>query len=166
MICLGKSFAMGVPSAAVIARRELIDAWNFAFPFLVSFGGNPLACRAALAGYKVIEEERLGERAAETGAYLLKRLRELAEHHRLVGDVRGVGLLIGMELVRDRETKEPARDETVAVCREAFRKGLIVAPYGAYSQVIRIFPPLNIEREQVDKSVDILDEALAVVERR
>ncbi len=164
IVCMGKSFAMGVPAAAMIAKKEIVNNWNYGFPTIDSFGGNPLACAAGLAGLEVIEKENLMENTIRMGEYFLKGLQDMSEEHELIGDVRGKGLLIGVELVKDRKTKEPATEETKKIMQECFKRGLIVAPYGRYAQVIRIFPPLNITKEQIDKSLEIMDEAFRVVE--
>jgi len=166
IICMGKSFAMGVAGAAMIAKKEIIDNWNFGYPTIDSFGGNPLVCAAGLAGLEVIEKEDLMKNATKMGEYLMKELRDMSEEHTLIGDVRGKGLLIGVDLVKNRKTKEPATEELKNIVYVCFKRGLIVAPYGRYSQVMRIFPPLNIAKEQVDKSLEIMDDAFRIVERR
>jgi 4-aminobutyrate aminotransferase len=123
-----------------------------------TFGGNPVACAAALATLELVTNG-LMQNAAEVGAYFLEQLRRMAERHPIVGDVRGRGLMIGIELVRDRQTKEPAVAERDALILAAFKRGLLVL--GAGPNAVRISPPLLLSREQVDIAVEILDGALA-----
>jgi 4-aminobutyrate aminotransferase len=122
-----------------------------------TFGGNPISCVAALETIRLLEDSLMNN-AHQVGQHLKDRLRELMSRHRAIGDVRGLGLMIGVELVRDRETKEPAsglRDEVVQAC---FRQGLLLLGCGA--STLRFCPPLVITREQCDTAVDILDGVL------
>ncbi len=123
-----------------------------------TFGGNNLACAASLAVMDLLREEGFGDRVTALGDYLVRRLGELAERHPMIGDVRGLGLMVGMELVRDRSTKEPAPGERGKVLRRAFELGLVLLPAG--ESVIRASPPLVIEEEDIDAGVAILDRAL------
>jgi 4-aminobutyrate aminotransferase len=127
-----------------------------------TFGGNPVSCAAALATIELLKTS-LVENAATVGAHLLEGLRELAERHPLVGDVRGKGLMIGVELVRDRRTKERATSERDRVIDEAFRRGLLIL--GAGRNALRLSPPLVLTRAQADTALGILDEAIGTVER-
>lgn len=165
IICMGKSFTMGVPGAAFIAREEIVNGWIYGYPTIDSFGGNPIACAAGLAGLEVIDSENLFEYATRMGSYFIDELKSLAKQHPLMGDVRGRGLLIGVEFVRNEETKEPATGELARIVQECYKRGLIIAPYGRHAQVMRIFPPLNIEKEQIDRSLEIIDKATGEVER-
>jgi 4-aminobutyrate aminotransferase len=122
-----------------------------------TFGGNPLACAAALATVELVGHG-LMQNAAEVGTYFLQRLRQMAERHPLVGDVRGRGLMIGIELVRDRHTKERAAAERDALVMAAFSRGLLLL--GAGPNVVRLSPPLLLTRDQADTAVQILDDAL------
>lgn len=160
---VAKSIAGGVPLSAVIARAEIVDSIGPG-GFMTTFGGTPLACATALATIKIFEEERLVERAERMGNYLMKGLNELAERHTLIGNITGRGLFIGVELVRDRKTKEPADKENRAIQRECMRNGLIYQRGGYYGNIIKVICPLTIEREKIDKSLEILDEALSTVE--
>jgi 4-aminobutyrate aminotransferase len=128
-----------------------------------TFGGNPVACAAAQAVIKAIKEEGMLENALRQGKHIMKRLGEMKEEHPMVGDVRGLGLMCGMELVKDKESKVPARQETEDVMMSCFRKGIALVNCGA--SVIRLMPPLIITRDLVDKSLDILDESLSEVEK-
>jgi 4-aminobutyrate aminotransferase len=125
-----------------------------------TFGGNPVACAASLATIRLLRES-LVKNAEVVGAHLLAGARSLMDKHRIVGDVRGRGLMIGIELVRDRETKERATTERDTVVREAFRRGLLLL--GAGPNAIRISPPLVLATSQADTALQILDQALATV---
>lgn len=162
-VSLGKSMGGGMPISAVIGRRELLDvapAIN-----MYTMAGNPVACAAALASLDEIEERGLAARAAGTGGYLLGRLRELQERHPLIGDVRGLGMMLGLETVRDRATREPADREMAKIVYRAFELGLIVFYGGIYSNVMEITPPLIMTEAEVDEGVAILDQAIGEVEQ-
>jgi 4-aminobutyrate aminotransferase-like enzyme len=104
------------------------------------------------------------EKAVKDGEYFMKGLAEIAEEHELIGDIRGKGLLVGVELVKNKKTKEPATKEAYNVCLESFKRGLVFATYGMYDNVLRFFPPLITTRTQFDKALNILDEAMKAVE--
>lgn len=165
----GKGIASGMPCGAVISREEIMKSppWSVPGSASTTFGGNPLVVAAALASIEVILEEKLTERARVEGEYMLKRLREMQESHQLIGDVRGKGLLIGVELVKDRATKSPGIEETFLVQRKALEGGLFLGLAGSrkWTNVIRITPPLVITRELIDNGLDILDAALKEAER-
>ena len=129
-----------------------------------SYGGNPLAAAAGLAAVEVILNEKLVDNSARVGALMLSALNELQEKYRFIGDVRGRGLMIGVELVADRNTKEPL-DKTItrALFHEALERGLITM---SYSHVIRINPPLVITEDEAMCGIDILDESFAAIARR
>jgi 4-aminobutyrate aminotransferase len=158
IVVVAKAIASGLPMGLTIAREDVMD-WP-AGAHSNTFGGNPVACAAALATIKLVREG-LMQNAAEVGEHLRSKLTELSHRQPLVGDVRGQGMMIGLELVRDRETKERATTERDAVVMAAFRRGLLVL--GAGSNVIRLSPPLVLTREQADLAVGILDEALSEV---
>jgi 4-aminobutyrate aminotransferase len=125
-----------------------------------TFGGNPVACAASLATLRLLREG-LVRNAEVVGAHMLEGARALMEKHALIGDVRGRGLMIGIELVRDRETRERAASERDAVVREAFARGLLLL--GAGANAIRISPPLVLTKAQADTALGILDQALGAV---
>jgi 4-aminobutyrate aminotransferase len=125
-----------------------------------TFGGNPVACAAALATLKLLRES-LTKNAEVVGAHLIEGARALMEKHPLIGDVRGRGLMVGIELVRDRTTKERATTERDALVKECFRRGLLVL--GAGRNAIRLCPPLVLSKEQADIALTILDKALEAV---
>ncbi len=161
IITCAKGIANGAPMGATVATAEVAD--SFGGLTIATFGGNPVSCAAALATIEVIEEENLASNAQVVGSYLRGKLEELKEKYPLVGDVRGMGLMQGVELVR--EEKEPARQEILQVFEATRRRGLLIGKGGLYGNVIRIAPPLNIAQADVDEAVRILDEAFAEVSR-
>jgi 4-aminobutyrate aminotransferase len=158
MVATAKGIASGLPLGVLIARSELMS-WSPG-AHASTFGGNPVACAASLETIRLIRE-RLMQNAAEVGAHLLAALKTLMQKHAVIGDVRGRGLMIGVELVRDRQTKERATSERDRVVRECFNRGLLVL--GAGRNALRISPPLVLTKDQADTAVRILDEALTVV---
>jgi len=163
IMVMAKGIADGFPLSATIAREEIADCLKPG-EHLSTFGGNPVSCAAGLANIAVMEDERLPEEAARKGNVALERLKDLAERHSLIGDVRGLGLMIGVELVTDRETKEPAAKQAVEIrrlCREA---GVLIGVGGQAGNVLRIQPPLVISDEELDHAIDTIDAALAAVE--
>jgi len=161
IITISKAIAAGLPCGAAISRAELMDWEPGAHEN--TLGGNPVICAAALEVLDVLKSERLDENAAEVGGYLFKRLKELAEKHELIGDVRGRGMMIGVELVKDRGTKEPAKEERDKLMANAFKRGLMLLGAGVSS--LRLAPPLVLTREQADVGLDIIEEALKEVEQ-
>jgi 4-aminobutyrate aminotransferase len=159
MMAIAKGIASGLPLGVAVARAGLM-AWPPG-AHASTFGGNPVACAAALATITLMNE-RLVANAAEVGAHLMAGLNALADKHPLIGDVRGRGLMIGVELVRDRQTKERATSERDAVVNAAFARGLLVL--GAGKNAVRFSPPLVLTREQADIAVGIFDQALSEVE--
>ncbi|HXH07451.1 MAG TPA: acetyl ornithine aminotransferase family protein [Vicinamibacterales bacterium] len=161
IVAVAKGIASGLPLGVTAARADVMT-WPPG-AHASTFGGNPVSCAAALATIRLLRET-LVENAARVGAYLMDRLRAVAEAHPLVGDVRGKGLMIGVELVRDRRTKERAAEERDAVVQEMFRRGVLVL--GAGRNAIRFAPPLVLTRAQADTAVEVFDQALGEVERR
>jgi 4-aminobutyrate aminotransferase/(S)-3-amino-2-methylpropionate transaminase len=159
VIAMAKGIADGLPLGAFIARPEVADAFRPG-EHLSTFGGNPVCCAAALASLAVIEEERLVERSAELGEWLADRLRELAARHPAVGDVRGRGLMQGVELVSDRERRTPAPELANRVRSAARERGVLVGVGGFFGNVVRLQPPLVIDRDQLGTAAEVLDEAL------
>jgi 4-aminobutyrate aminotransferase len=159
VVAIAKGIASGMPLGVASARADLMT-WPPG-AHASTFGGNPVSCAAALATIKLLKE-KLVANAAEVGGHLMEMLKELAGKHRLIGEVRGRGLMIGVELVRDRQTKERATDERDAVVLGAFHRGLLIL--GAGRNSVRFSPPLVLTREQADIAVKIFDEALTEVE--
>jgi 4-aminobutyrate aminotransferase len=160
-VVLGKALGGGLPLSAVVGPAEILDVEPAIALFTTA--GNPLSCSAALGAVESIEEQGLMENARRVGEVLVGLLRGLADRHALVGDVRGRGLVLGVELVRDRGSKEPADRETAKVCFRAAELGLAVFYVGMRSNVLEITPPLCLTEAEAREGVDILDRALADV---
>lgn len=160
-VSLGKPLGGGVPMSAVVARKEILDV-DYAIHLLTA-SGNPISSRAALTNLNILEEENIVDGVEEKGAYFRQQLEELQKKHELIGDVRGKGLAIGVELVEDRITKKPAGEQTAAVCYRAFELGLLVFYVGIHGNVIEVTPPLIITKEEIDQAIDILDQAFTDV---
>jgi 4-aminobutyrate aminotransferase len=158
VIAIAKGIASGLPLGVAVSRSGLM-AWPPG-AHASTFGGNPVSCAAAIATIDLLKKELVAN-AAAVGDHLMNALRALADRHRLIGDVRGRGLMIGVELVRDRTTKERAIDERDAVVDAAFRRGLLVL--GAGKNAIRFSPPLVLSRDQADTAARIFDDALTEV---
>jgi 4-aminobutyrate aminotransferase len=158
MIILAKGIASGMPISAVIARDDVMR-WNDG-GHGSTFGGNPVSCASALATLRLLQDGLI-DNAGKVGAYLIKRLNELKAKHRLIGDVRGLGLMVGIEVVKDPASREPAPVERGEVIEKAFERGLLTLPCGA--STIRLSPPLIASQSDVDKAVAILDAAFAAV---
>src|SRR4029077_11633192 len=159
LVVLAKALGGGLPLGAVVGRSELMDATN---PGGLggTFGGNPVACAAAMAVIDVLIEENLPERGKRLGDRALARMRGWREGHPQVGDVRGLGARIAMELVTDRATREPAGALTNEVLRYCHAHGLVLLKAGLYDNVIRLLFPLTISEQELDRGLDILEEAL------
>lgn len=155
IVTSAKGIASGLPLGAVIARRSLMR-WEPG-THGSTFGGNPVSCAAALATLRLLEQEYMAN-AATMGDYLMERLHRLAEKHAVIGEVRGKGLMIGLEIVSDRETHAPAHALRDAVVGHAFHQGLLLL--GAGESVIRLMPPLCVEPTLADEALAILDSAL------
>jgi 4-aminobutyrate aminotransferase-like enzyme len=151
----------GVPVGATITTAELAD--KFQWLTIATFGGNPVTSVAARAVIEVIEEENLLENTYVVGGYFRKRLEELQQKYPLIGDVRGMGMMQGLELVRDRQTKEPAPTEAGQVLERARANGLLIGKGGLYGNVIRMAPPMNISKADVDEGIRLLDKSFAEV---
>jgi len=164
LIFMGKPLACGLPIGAGIGKKELMAKWDEACP-RASALGHSVCSAAALATINVVQDEGLVENSEKVGAYMLKRLKELSEEHILIGDVRGKGLFIGLELVSDRDKKTPATKETRALSRLTAKKGLLLGGGGLYRQTVCIKPPLTTTEEQAETALVILDEALTEIER-
>lgn len=160
MLILGKAIASGMPLSALVAKKEIMQAWE-APAHLFTTGGNPVSCAAALATIEVIEEENLVERSRTLGEQAMARFKEMAQRYGLIGDVRGRGLSIGVDLVTDRNTRERAYKETAKVCYRAWEKGLLLSFFS--NSVLRIQPPLVITDAELERALGIIDEALADV---
>lgn len=161
VMTMAKGVANGMPMGVTVTTPEIAEGWEGLT--LSTFGGNPVVSRASRATIQVIEEEGLVDNAAAMGDRLRTGLEGLMERHPLIGDVRGRGLMQGVELVSDRDTKEPAPGETARLLEEAKDRGLLIGKGGLYGNVLRIAPCLNIGADDVDRAVGILDDAFAAV---
>jgi 4-aminobutyrate aminotransferase/(S)-3-amino-2-methylpropionate transaminase len=162
IMAMAKGIADGFPLGAFIAPDAIADSFRPG-EHLSTFGGNPVSCAAAIANIEVLESESLVERSAKLGAHAMAELRTLSEREPLIGEVRGQGLMIGIELVRDQRTKEPAATEAAAVrdhCREA---GVLIGVGGQHGNVVRLQPPLVISEQQLAESLGVLSRAITLV---
>jgi 4-aminobutyrate aminotransferase len=163
IMALAKAIAAGFPLGAFIAPQAIADSFSPG-EHLSTFGGNPVSCAAGLANIEVLQEEGLVERSAALGSWALDRLRQIQRERSLIGDVRGEGLMIGVELVRDRSTKEPAAAEATRVrtlCRE---RGVLIGVGGQDGNVLRIQPPLVISQDELERAIETVRQALIEVE--
>jgi 4-aminobutyrate aminotransferase len=161
LMTFAKGAANGMPIGITVARADVADA--FSGSTISTFGGNPVTMAAAAATLDVMVEEKIPERAERLGARFRAGLDGLAAKHRLIGEVRGLGLMQGIELVKDRATQEPAPVETTAFLEAAKDEGLLIGKGGLYGNVIRLSPPMTASERQVDDAVEMLDRALGSV---
>jgi 4-aminobutyrate aminotransferase-like enzyme len=159
VITSAKGLANGSPIGLTVARPEVADSVTGLT--ISTFGGNPVATTAAKAVIDFIEDQRLLANCADTGAYLRAGLEELQEKHERIGEVRGMGLLQAVELVEDRKSKVPAKAETLMVMEAARENGLLLGRGGTYGNVLRLSPPMNIGRADVDEFLKLFDRSLA-----
>lgn len=155
ILIMGKSLAGGLPLSAVTGRGEIMDAPH-AGGLGGTLSGNPLACRAALEVITMMEEGALASRALEIGKKVADVLRGFEEEYTIIGDIRWLGAMVGLELVRDRKTKEPATRETRQVVQSCYERGLLITRSGAFSNVVRVLMPLVITDEEIDEGLSIL----------
>ena len=167
IVLLGKAMASGVPLSACVLGRDLLESTD-SEPIPIhaqSFSATPLGVAAAHATMDVIKDEQLCDNAEKMGIYLKKQLEEMMEKYSCIGDVRGKGLLLGVEIVKDREKKIPAPELANRICHKAFQRGLFILNMGSYGgRALRIAPPLIINREQIDTVIDVLSEAIEVAQ--
>ncbi|WP_433225916.1 aminotransferase class III-fold pyridoxal phosphate-dependent enzyme [Actinomadura formosensis] len=160
IVTMGKPLGNGHPIAAVVTTREIADAFDDGVKYFNTFGGNPVSCAIGTTVLDIVQGDGLQERAAEVGAYFLQSLRDLKARHELIGDVRGRGLYLGVELVRNRDTLEPAAREAMAVSERIKDTGVVVYPTGAHDNVLKIKPPMIFGPEHVDIFTGALDQVL------
>lgn len=162
IICLAKSLAAGLPLSAVIAKKEITDTLPGGC-IGGTYVGNPIACRAALEVLKIVEEEHLLNRAQKIGRRLKERFFQMKEKYPLIGEVRGMGAMIAIELVKDHKTKEPAVQETALIVQECIKNGVFIATAGINKNLIRMLVSLEISDEQLDEALGVLEEAMGKV---
>jgi 4-aminobutyrate aminotransferase-like enzyme len=166
LLCVGKGLTGGLPFAACLGTEAAMGAWPRSTGEALhtsTFLGHPLGCAAALASIAVLREERLVERSAELGARLLARLREMTAGHPRVGEVRGLGMMIGMEMVRDRESREPAPELAGRLVVETLRRGVLTLGGGMHGNVLSLSPPFVISEEQAAHALGVIGEVLATL---
>ena len=161
IVTMGKPIGNGHPMGAVVTTPEIAASFANGMEYFNTFGGNPVSCAVGLAVLDVIRDEGLQQNALATGDYLLAGLRELAARHDIIGDVRGLGLFLGFELVRDRATLEPAAAEASALVERMKDAGVLLSTDGPLHNVIKIKPPMVFSRVDADTLVDRLDVALS-----
>jgi 4-aminobutyrate aminotransferase-like enzyme/Ser/Thr protein kinase RdoA (MazF antagonist) len=160
IVTMGKPLGNGHPMAAVVTTREIADAFDDGVKYFNTFGGNPVSCAIGTTVLDIVQQDGLQAHAAAVGEYFLEQLRELGSRHQLIGDVRGQGLYLGIELVRNRDTKEPAKPEALRISELMKDRGVIVYPTGAYDNVLKLKPPMVFDRRHVDLFVATLDGVL------
>lgn len=160
IVCVGKGIASGIPLGAIIARKSIVT-WPMG-SHGNTYGGNPIACAAALATLDLIQDQYL-QNATEVGGYALDALNEIAARHPSIGQVRGIGLMIGVEFVKNRQSKEPAHDLRERIVQRAFERGLLTL--GCGPSAIRISPPLSITKKEIDEGLDVFEESISLAEK-
>src|SRR5579883_2028560 len=162
MMLIAKSMGAGMPISGVVGRAEIMDAPP---PGTLggTYSGNPVACAAALAVLDIYAQEDLASRSQAIGQVVIKRFQQLQERYPVIGEVRGLGGMVAMELVKDRATKEPDATTTSAILAAAHQRGLLLIKAGIYDNIVRVLVPLNITDEQLQEALDIIDAALATV---
>jgi 4-aminobutyrate aminotransferase-like enzyme/Ser/Thr protein kinase RdoA (MazF antagonist) len=161
IVVMGKPLGNGHPMAAVVTTREIADAFDNGMEFFSTFGGNNVTCAVGLAVLDVLRDERLQSHALAMGERMLGGLRAFAERYEIVGDVRGSGLFLGVELVRDRETREPAGEEASFVVNRMRETGILLGTDGPYHNVVKIRPPMPFDAADADRLVESFERILA-----
>jgi 4-aminobutyrate aminotransferase len=160
VISIAKGIASGLPLGAIIARAEIMRSWKPG-QHASTFGANPVAVAAALATLEVVKSEKLLQNAKKMGKIAMKRLSEMKEKYEVIGDVRGLGLFIGVEIVRNKKTKERGEKEALRIVNECFENGLIAITAGR--NTVRIIPPLNTSEEELNEGLDIFEMVVSKV---
>ena len=160
IVSIAKSTGNGYPLGAVITSRAVADAFSSEGYFFSSTGGSPLSCAIGMTVLDVLRDEGLQDNALRVGGHLKARLLQLRDRHPLVGTVHGFGLYLGVEMVRDATTLEPAPEETAAICERMLDLGVIIQPTGDHKNILKTKPPLCIDIEAADFYVDTLDRVL------
>lgn len=161
VVTLGKPMGNGHPVGGVIANIDRVNAFRKAFRYFNTFGGNPVSCAAANAVLDVLEDEKLQDNAANVGEYARKGFERLAQKHSLIGDIRGSGLFMGIELVLDRATREPAADITTRVINSMRERGVLMGKLGLHQNTTKIRPPMPFSKENADFMLSTLDDVLS-----
>jgi len=162
LVTIAKGIASGMPLGAMIARSSVMESWSPG-QHASTFGANPVAVEAALATLDIIESEHLLENVKKLGDKAMKRLLEMKERYEIIGDVRGMGLFIGVEIVKDKKSKKRGEEEAHKIIERCFKSGLLVITAGRNS--LRVVPPLNITEDVLDEGLDVLEEAVSLVNK-
>ena len=165
IVTLGKPMGNGHPIAAVVTATDIVNDFREKVMYFNTFGGNPVSCAVAQAVLDVIQEEQLVKNAQEVGAYLRSGLGGLQQRHDILGDVRGPGLFIGVELVCDKSTKQPATEMTRLVVNKMKDRRILISKIGRFDNILKIRPPIIFSKENADQLLETLDEVLAEVRR-
>jgi len=161
LMTMAKGIASGMPLSAVVGKAEIMDS---AAPGRIggTYGGNPVACASALATIDLMEKEDMTGRSAEVGGTIVSRLEALQQQHPQLGDIRALGSMVAVELVKDPDTKTPFKEAVPVIIEECFNRGLLVMGAGIFGNVIRFLAPIAITNEQLDKGMSIFAEALEI----
>ena len=163
IVTMGKPIGNGHPMAAVVTTREIAASFNNGMEYFNTFGGNPVSCAVGLAVLDVIERDNLRQNALETGNYLLQRFEEMKARHAVIGDVRGQGLFLGVELVTDRKTREPATEIARAINNGARERGILMGTEGPHDNILKLRPPMIFSRANADYLIDVLEDTFTAV---
>jgi len=161
IVCMAKGIASGLPLGAIVSRARLMD-WEGG-SHASTFGGNPLSCVASLAVIDAIKEEKLLENATKQGNYIMKRLQDFKDECEILGDVRGKGLMIGAEIVENKDTKKPAKEKATEIMMRSWKRGIAIITCGV--STLRVAPPIIITRELVDAALDIVEDVIKEVDK-
>jgi 4-aminobutyrate aminotransferase-like enzyme len=159
IVTMGKPIGNGHPMSAVVTTREIADSFNNGMEYFNTFGGNPVSCAAGLAVLNVIERDGLRENALDVGNYLIDGFRKMQNRFEIIGDVRGQGLFLGIELVTDRKTKTPATDLARRINDGARQRGILMGTEGPYDNVLKMRPSMVFSRQNADHLLDVLNDS-------
>jgi hypothetical protein len=163
IVTMGKPIGDGHPLAAVVTTRDIAGSFNNGMEYFNTFGGNPVSCAVGLAVLDVIEGDDLRRNALEVGNYLMAGFRAMQERYEAIGDVRGMGLFLGIELVKDRKTKAPATEFARAVSNGARQRGVLIGTEGPHDNVLKMRPPMIFSRRDADHLLSVLEETFEAV---
>jgi 4-aminobutyrate aminotransferase len=159
LLCLGKGIGSGVPTAALLAESKIMDSLGIG-EMSSTTGGNPISCSAGLAVIEIMEKEKLVENARKVGSMMKDKLLKIAENSKYIGDIRGKGLVMGIEFVEDKKTKEPSAPKTKEFITRCIEKGIIFGKVGSYGNVIRVAPPIIISEEEANEALDVIQKVI------
>jgi 4-aminobutyrate aminotransferase-like enzyme len=161
IICMGKSMGGGMPIGAISAAKDIINPWELSSRgSLGSFAGHPISSAASLTLIHVLKGEKIIEKVNKKGEYIKNALKDILVENNMIGDVRGIGLIIGMELVEDANTKKPETEKVEKIVEMALKYGLLLGKSGSYGNVLQITPSLTINMKQIDKGLEILNDTI------